>query len=77
MSLKGNNPMVTVADPFGRANGSLIHPVLQVRPVTKAIWNIYGPPPLARWMLKMAFDELLAFEKVVSERYYRQTKRKS
>ena len=64
MSIVGKNPSMMVLDDLDPIlqPPPVIHPVLRVRPVTKALWNIYGPPPLARWLLTMAFDEVLSLE---------------
>lgn len=37
---------------------SVIHPILRVKPVVKAIWNIYGVPEYSRHLLQCAMEEV-------------------
>lgn len=53
----------------------MIHPILRVRPVSEALWNIYGPPPLALWAVQKAFDEILAYEGAVADGMHKQSKK--
>lgn len=35
----------------------IVHPVLRVRPVTRAIWNIYGVPDYSHHLMRCAVHE--------------------
>jgi hypothetical protein len=43
---------------------SVIHPVLRVRPIVKAIWNIYGVPEYSRHLLQCAMEEVFTAAQV-------------
>lgn len=58
--LFGKNPRVVIVDDIVEVPKVEPHCVLRVRPVTKALWKLYGAPRIAHHFHEWAFREILA-----------------
>lgn len=50
------------------SNEMHLHPIFRLKPITRAIWNIYGPPPLAIELYKQAYGEVIEQMRVATKR---------
>lgn len=50
------------------SNEMHLHPIFRLKPITRAIWNIYGPPPLAIELYKQAYGEVIEQMRVAAKR---------
>ncbi len=58
--LFGKNPRTVIVDDIVEIPKVEPHCVLKVRPLTMALWKLYGAPPIAHHFHEWAFKEILA-----------------